>query len=121
MGVLGVGLLDARLMGGNGTSPRWETTEREEISASVSNHEQWVLPLAAPSLLYDSRASHGEKIWDGREGLEQIQGRGEPTCAILIKKTHLLRHQGPEEAVPKADVQPGKDERKNAAPDTCGK
>lgn len=81
----------------------------------------WVPPLAAPSLLYDSRASHREKTWDGVEGLQQIHGREELTCAILIKKTHLLRHQGPEEAVPKADVQACKDERKNAAPDTCGK
>lgn len=81
----------------------------------------WVLPLADPNLLYASRASQGEKIWDGIEGLEQIRGREEPTCAILIKKTHLLRHQRPEEAVAKADVQSCEDERKNAAPDTCGK
>lgn len=39
MEVLGVGLLDARLMGGNGTSPRWEATEREQFSASLYNHE----------------------------------------------------------------------------------
>lgn len=39
MGVLGVGLLDAGLMGGNGTSPQQEATEREELSASISNHE----------------------------------------------------------------------------------
>lgn len=80
-----------------------------------------MLPLAAPRLLCDRRASQGEKIWGGTEGLGQIQVTKEPTCAILIKKTHLLRHQRPEEAVAKADVQSCKDERKNAAPDTCGK
>lgn len=55
------------------------------------------------------------------EGLEQTQGKGEPTCTVLIKETHLLGHQRPEEAVAEADVQPCKYERKNAAPDTCGK
>lgn len=39
MGVLRVGLLDARLMGGNGTSPQREATEKEKLSVPVSNHE----------------------------------------------------------------------------------
>ena len=81
-----------------------------------------MLSLAAPNLLRAGRASQGEKKYrDGIEGLEQIQGKEEPTCAILIKETHLLRHQRPEEAVAKANVQSCKYERKNAAPDTCGK
>lgn len=48
MEVLGVGLLDARLMGGNGTSLWWEATEREEFSASISNHEHVSVASGCP-------------------------------------------------------------------------
>lgn len=49
-------------------------------------------------------------------------GRGQgPTCAVLIKEARLLRHQRAEETVPEANVQSGKYEGKNAAPNTCGK
>lgn len=44
-----------------------------------------------------------------------------PTCTILVKEARLLIHQGAEEAVTEADVESGKDECKNAAPNTCGK
>lgn len=47
--------------------------------------------------------------------------RGQPTCAVLVKEARLLRHQRAEEAVPEANVQSGKYEGKNAAPNTCGK
>lgn len=77
--------------------------------------------VAAPSLLCAGGVRQGEKYQDELEGLEQIQRKGEPTCAILIKETHLLRHQGPEEAVAQTDVQPCEYERENTAPDTCGK
>lgn len=46
---------------------------------------------------------------------------GAPTCAILIKEACLLRHQRAEETVSEANVQSGKYEGKNAAPNTCGK
>lgn len=49
------------------------------------------------------------------------QPGGRPTCAVLVKEARLLRHQRAEEAVPEANVQSGKYEGENAAPNTCGK
>lgn len=66
MGVLGVGLLDARLMGGNGTFPKWEATEREELSASIPNHEHVGATSGCPQFAVCQQGKPGGKHlgWD---------------------------------------------------------
>lgn len=124
------GLLDVRLIGGNGTSsglgnpvptPQQEAIEREELSTAISKHKHLGAASSCPQYAASQGKPRGKKYRGGIEGLEQIRAKQEPTCAILIKETHLLSHQRPEEAVAKANVQSCKYERKNAAPDTCGK